>query len=274
MEHGVDLSKPGLCRSLVSGFTACCCSTKPFLVDVGEHKEKHPGFLCSLLSHLTGCLSSKSNRKLTEELWKKYIIACSLSNYCAYLLVSKPELIPDSFLVPKMVFQETVSSARAILQGCDWPESRFNKLMKVAAEEEAENAVQDVKGGDDVVKQGAMLAKELLEHEKSAEGRWEILAGVWTELLIHIAPTWNAGAQRTCLESGGEFITNIWHCSGTATLRRAACGQIMTTPLTLKMTLLQHLHLRIMVLEVAMSSTLWRRHSKLLRMQATTTRTE
>jgi hypothetical protein len=226
MEHGVDLSKPGFCRSLVSWFRDCCCSTKPYLVDVGEHKEKHretnPGFLCSLLSCLTGCFSSKSNddkkdRKLTEELRKKYIIASSLSNYCAYLLVSKPDLIPDSFLVPKMVFQETVRSARVILKGCDWPESRFNKLMKVAAEAEAENAVQDVKGGDDVLKQGAMLAKELLHHEKSTEGRWEILAGVWTELLIHMAPTWNADAHRTCLESGGEFITNIWallwHCN-------------------------------------------------------------
>jgi hypothetical protein len=71
-----------------------------------------------------------------------------------------------------------------------------------------------VKKGDDVLKQGALLAKELLDHE--GEACWEILAGVWTELLIHIAPTWNAVAHRATLQSGGEFITILWallwHC--------------------------------------------------------------
>lgn len=67
----------------------------------------------------------------------------------------------------------------------------------------------------EVVKQGAMLATKLLDSE-GKEGCWEILAGVWAELLVHIAPTWNAEAHKKCLESGGEFITNIWallcHC--------------------------------------------------------------
>ncbi|KAL6654182.1 hypothetical protein ACP70R_007647 [Stipagrostis hirtigluma subsp. patula] len=232
MKHGVDLSKPRFLSSLVSCFTGCC-SSKPYLIDVSEqrmekNKEKlmegdgvhssNSGFMHSLLSCFTGCCPSKANAgdkyKLTEELRKRYIIANSLSRYCAYLLVSKPDLIPDSFLVPKMVFQSTVRSARDdILEGCDSLESRYNKLK-----EEVEKAAGDyasIKTGNDVVRQGAVLGKELLDHE-GREGCWEILSGVWAELLVHMAPTWNAEAHKKCLKSGGECITNIWallwHC--------------------------------------------------------------
>lgn len=52
-----------------------------------------------------------------------------------------------------------------------------------------------------------MLGKELLNLPE--KDRWKILAEVWTELLIHIAPTRNAQAHRKCL-SGGEFISHIW----------------------------------------------------------------
>nr|CAB3500857.1 unnamed protein product [Digitaria exilis] len=123
-EQGVDLGKPGILRSFMSYYS----SYKPYLINVDELKESNPGFMCSLLSRFTGCLS-KSHGKLTEELRKRYIVANSLSQYCAYLLVKKPDLIPDSFLVPKMVFQETVKSSRdETLIHCDSLEAMYNKL--------------------------------------------------------------------------------------------------------------------------------------------------
>jgi hypothetical protein len=65
------------------------------------------------------------------------------------------------------------------------------------------------------VEQGSILASDLIEQE-SEEKRWEILAGVWAGLVVHIAPSWNAEAHKRNLKSGGEFITLIWallwHC--------------------------------------------------------------
>ncbi|TVU24185.1 hypothetical protein EJB05_26588, partial [Eragrostis curvula] len=167
-KNKVDLSKPGFLHSKLSCFTDCC-SSKPYLNDVNM---------------------------------EGYIIANSLSRYCGYLLVSKPDLIPDSFLVPNMIFQESVKSARdEILKGCDSLDSRYKKLRSEACQAEANS--NDVKEGEDVLKQGAMLGTALLNFE-GEEGCWEILAGVWAE-----------GAKK-CLESGGELITNIWallwHC--------------------------------------------------------------
>ncbi|CAL4983201.1 unnamed protein product [Urochloa decumbens] len=176
-KNGVNLSKPGFLRSILGCFTTCCSS-------------------------------NEYEYNLTEELKDKHIIADRLSSYCGYLLVSKPDLIPDSFLVPKMVFQKTVKTARdGILKDCDCLEKRYNKLK-----EEARIPAEE---GENILKQGALLGKELIEHE-GEEGCWKILAGVWAELLIHMAPTWNAQAHKKCLGSGGEFITNIWallwHC--------------------------------------------------------------
>lgn len=177
-------------------------------MDVDEKKRK------SIFSWFTNCCPSQLNKQkvsgmLPDKLQETYITANSLSRYCAYLLVSKPDLIPDSFLVPKIVFQNAVKSARdGILKCCDSLQSRHIKLQ-----EEADKPIKE-SDYEDVLKQGAILGRKLLDHE-SEEGRWEILAGVWAELLIHIAPTWNAEAHKKCL-SGGEFITQIWallwHC--------------------------------------------------------------
>ncbi|XP_037419195.1 uncharacterized protein LOC119283964 [Triticum dicoccoides] len=197
INHGVNLSNPGFPCSLLSWLTSCC-SSKTYLMDLGEKKG-------GILSWFTNCCSSKSNEKLSDELRKSYTIANSLSRYCAYLLVSKPDLIPDSFLVPNIVFQITVENARDdILKNCDSLESRYLKLMS-----EAEKPIQDSEK-EDASKQGAALGKVLLDLEPDkVEVHWKILAEVWTELLIHIAPTRNAQAHRKCL-SGGEFISHIW----------------------------------------------------------------
>lgn len=197
--HGVNLSKPGFPCSLLSWLISCI-SSKPFLMDVVVDEKKDSKSSCFI-----NCSSPKSNVNLSKELQESYIIANSLSRYCAYLLVSKPDLIPDSFLVPSIVFQKAVKSAsNGILKDCDSLLERYNNLNH-----EAKKPIK-IFENEDVLKQGVVLGKELLNHRPDDdEGRWKILADVWTELLIHIAPTWNAQAHKKCL-SGGEFITHIW----------------------------------------------------------------
>ncbi|CAO2153095.1 unnamed protein product [Urochloa humidicola] len=202
--YGVNLSKPGFPCSLLSWFISCC-SSKDFLLDVGAeediNKKNNKG--SSIWSCFTSCCLSKSNGEVPEELRKAYIVANSLSRYCAYLLVSKPDLIPDTFLVPNIVFQRTVKSASGgILKDCDSLMKRYENL-KV----EAEKPIK-IFENEDVLKQGVALGKELLNHP-TEDGRWQLLSDVWTELLVHIAATKNAQAHKKCL-SGGEFISHIW----------------------------------------------------------------
>lgn len=192
-DNHIDLSsKPGFPRSVWSFLTkklcACCSSSQAFLVDdnilqQGQHRANHH-------------------------------IANSLSRYCAYLLVFQPQLLPDGFIVPEVIFGKTLEYASNKLKGCGLPKCRYNKMMAIAQEA----VVQDTEGGRlgmNIVQQGAVLAKDLINNENE-QNRWEILARVWAKLLVHIAPNWNAEEHKYGLESGGEFLTLIWallwHC--------------------------------------------------------------
>jgi hypothetical protein len=150
---------------------------------------------------------------MTGELETDYHTAISLSQYCAYLQVFLPALLPDSFVVPDLIFLETLEDVREQLKDCNLRKCSYSKLMAIA-EEAAGNNVDRVMGMN-ILQQGATLGKALIDNEDQ-ESRWKILAQVWADLLVHMAPSWNAADHKYHLESGGEFITLIWallsHC--------------------------------------------------------------
>nr|XP_020153560.2 uncharacterized protein LOC109738867 [Aegilops tauschii subsp. strangulata] len=192
-EGEIDLSKPGFVSSAWSYLKTLCRPSKPCIVDDKIQKQ----------------LDLKTN----------YDTATSLSRYCAYLRVFRPELLPDSFVVPDLIFLETLQKAQEQADDCNLKWCWYNKLM-VVAQEAAENNQDAARNHVDrrlsmnIVQQGATLGKDLISMDK--EMRWQILAGVWADLFVHIAPSWNAVDHKNNLESGGEFITLIWallcHC--------------------------------------------------------------
>jgi len=128
------------------------------------------------------------------------------------LLVARPDLVPDTILVPKVILQKAVSQARGMLRDCDSVQSVYKKLLAVAQDEPTEKDRQDRKLSINVVQRGAVLGRKLIEDEH----HWELLAKVWVNLLVHIAPSSNAEAHAKYLEFGGEFVTLVWalfcHC--------------------------------------------------------------
>jgi hypothetical protein len=60
-----------------------------------------------------------------------------------------------------------------------------------------------------------MMGKKLIDSEDE-ESRWEILAEVWADILIQIAPSSKAEAHGTALQVGAELVTLVWallcHC--------------------------------------------------------------
>ena len=151
-------------------------------------------------------------KSLDGDLRTNYEVANSLSRYCAYLLVARPDLLPDTILVPKVILQKAVSQARGMLRDCDSVQSVYKKLLAVAQDEPSVQDRQDRKLSINVVQRGAVLGRKLIEDEH----HWELLAKVWVNLLVHIAPSSNAEAHAKYLEFGGEFVTLVWalfcHC--------------------------------------------------------------
>ncbi|KAJ4801475.1 hypothetical protein LUZ62_052721 [Rhynchospora pubera] len=137
-----------------------------------------------------------------------YIVANSISRYCAYLLVFVPELLPDHVIVSEQVFQGTISEARNILGGCHSLESVLEKLKSV------EGGATQMEGYDQertIVQKGAILGRELLaDPEMNTERRWKMLADFWVNLLLYLAPSEMTEDHKSRLLEGGEFITLLW----------------------------------------------------------------
>lgn len=176
---------------------------------------KSSGFLKSALSFLRKRWSRRYivHENLDGNLRTYSETANCLSRYCAYLLVSRPELLPENIWVSKQTFQDTVQCAREILKGCDSPQSMYDRL--IATSQEALPGEHNTKLNGNILQQGAMLGKMLIDNENQ-ESRWEILAEVWVRLLVNIAPSSNAEAHAKYLDCVVEFITQIWalftHC--------------------------------------------------------------
>ena len=111
--------------------------------------------------------------------------------------------------MPDLIFVETLEEVRVQLKDCNLRNCTYSKLMDIAEEAPANNVDMNI------LQQGATLGKALIDNEDK-ESRWKILAEVWADLLVHIAPSWNVADHKHHLESGGEFITLIWallsHC--------------------------------------------------------------
>lgn len=177
--------------------------------------SKQPGFLRRALSPMKSFFCSSQqpphlvdHNILDGAIKDNYLIANSLSRYCAYLLISQPEMLPDSYMLPDLIFNATVEDAGQILEGRSSLHSRYTRLMEEALNRTIE---QDtiIKSTGNLVQQGAVLGRDLLQLCHS-ELRWKTLAGAWVHLIVHIAPSGNTAAHTTRLESGGEFLSHIW----------------------------------------------------------------
>ncbi|KAF8725388.1 hypothetical protein HU200_019905 [Digitaria exilis] len=141
-------------------------------------------------------------------------VATSLSGYAAYLVASCPELLPDSTEVTKRVYDDMKSELREVLGG-SWSyhvslqRTRFDKLVHIGDESSPEAETK-------AARKGAELGKKLMEMAEEGQqvGQvWELLAKLWAELMVFLAPSsgeHHVKAHKEALAMGGEFITVLW----------------------------------------------------------------
>ncbi|KAG0512481.1 hypothetical protein BDA96_10G017400 [Sorghum bicolor] len=134
--------------------------------------------------------------------------AVRLSKYCAYLVAFHPELLPDS---PDKT-ERVVDDMKAELGSIFWcweyyllsERARAKKMMDAAAAAAAEEQVNN-----GVVRNGAKLGRLLI----GVADAWKVLADVWTELIVFVAPSSDeerVKGHQDVLVQGGEFITVLW----------------------------------------------------------------
>jgi hypothetical protein len=137
--------------------------------------------------------------------------ATTLSNYCAYLVAFHPEMLPDNQDKTEGVFEAVKKELKATL-GCleyyvSRRRTRVDKIMETGLG-------QGVWTETKMVTNGATLAKALVTlAESDREAVWKMLADVWTEIVIYVAPSSNeerVKGYESVLVQGGEFVTMLW----------------------------------------------------------------
>jgi hypothetical protein len=143
-------------------------------------------------------------------------VATTVSKYCAYLVAFHPELLPDNQDSVERVFKDMKLELFQLLGVCSYyfspcRSTRYRKI-KASLKPPDETPLKELR----VVVKGATLGRMLadkVEHY-SAEDVWKLLAGLWVELIVYIAPSSadqeSVRAHENVLAKGGEFITVLW----------------------------------------------------------------
>jgi hypothetical protein len=127
-------------------------------------------------------------------------IAAKVSKYCAFLVVSAPQLLPghqnDTVCLRNAVAQEATKFLRS-------SRDKYEAISNLAESEET------------IFQKGAKLGKQLEEIYLKKEIQdvtqcWKVLADFWAEMLLYLAPSDKAKAHVAQLAEGGEFITHLW----------------------------------------------------------------
>ncbi|TVU13497.1 hypothetical protein EJB05_40556, partial [Eragrostis curvula] len=174
---------------------------------------------CSV-GHMPFFKKNKADQEQPDKAMTSSRVAISLSKYCAYLVAFHPELLPDNPEKAKEVVKDMKAELREMLGRQDYYLSPLSKRVKKIMEEDQKpetasfccrgvKKISDKKSGG-VVEEGKKLATEL---QKRPEDAWALLADVWTELVVFVAPSNDeecVKAHEKVLVQGGEFITVLW----------------------------------------------------------------
>ncbi|KAJ3680005.1 hypothetical protein LUZ60_016283 [Juncus effusus] len=157
-----------------------------------------------LFSCITNCVPSflwKRSSPEEEAIQTHHLVASSLSKYCAYLLLFAPELLPTSTYSSKRIFDKIVLETSDFFKSANGPKEQYERMM-----EYTKNADE----GQEIVEKGAELARYLMEKKPDDVERWKLMADVWSELILFLAPSGATSGHLEKLSSGGEFITHLW----------------------------------------------------------------
>ena len=143
-----------------------------------------------------------------------FIVATKLSKYCAYLVAFAPRLLPDHPYITEFIFDHVVVEAREKLKGCE--KSICQKMFNLCKDDRKKRISKKMltlgqeDGNQEIIEKGAVLAKDLLEKIDDNGRRWKILAELWTEMMLFVAPSDDETAHVEHLAMGGEFVTLLW----------------------------------------------------------------
>ena len=147
---------------------------------------------------------------MTTDDSRKRAISKTLSEYMLYLLIKQPEMLSARTGIWLMRYQDTVAEARRFFASmAAWnPSPRDARLMLLSVNTSEKPSVVKADESLSVLFDAVILAKALRELYEDV--MWDIVAGVWMEMLLYAARKCPGSTHVQQLNHGGELITVIW----------------------------------------------------------------
>lgn len=146
------------------------------------------------------CEFKSSEQVNPQSLGENFVVATSLSKYCAYLAVFAPRFLPDHAYTTELIIDKVLGEAKDVLIGCKNRTSIYEKLMALDKDNTEET----------IIKRGAKLGHVMIEGIEDEELRWKVLADFWAELMLFVASSNDIQVHADYLARGGEFVTHLW----------------------------------------------------------------
>jgi len=119
-----------------------------------------------------------------------------------------PELLPDDkewsmslYEIIKKDAKRALAAAGCTAGGSLTPEAEYEQVIQLLSVNSSMH---------DVLRDGMMLGKQLVELIEGEETAWMVLAGFWSEMILYIAPSDNVRDHLEAIARGGELITLLW----------------------------------------------------------------
>uniref|UniRef100_A0A0E0PSQ9 DUF4220 domain-containing protein n=1 Tax=Oryza rufipogon TaxID=4529 RepID=A0A0E0PSQ9_ORYRU len=165
-----------------------------------------------LIWHIaTGLLERTSPpKKMSESTRDHFIVATTLSRYCAYLVAFQPDLLPDYSEKVEELFVDMKTELKDRLGCYHYYFSQGRKRANAIVKGNDNNNKKKKQGS---VHEGAELATLLQDQDYDNNSMWKLLAEVWTEMVVYVAPSNEEErimAHKNVLWQGGEFVTVLW----------------------------------------------------------------
>uniref|UniRef100_A0A0D9XXJ5 DUF4220 domain-containing protein n=1 Tax=Leersia perrieri TaxID=77586 RepID=A0A0D9XXJ5_9ORYZ len=165
-----------------------------------------------LVWHIATAICDVEQSKLTSpaEITERREAATVLSNYCAYLLLQAPELVTDEVHDERLLMEAVREGIQSYFRRHGCHRSKVDAMF-VVLRDFVRSDDEDNVTGEAVLGDGVRLGKQMLSGIlKDEVVRWNLLAEMWVELLLTVAPSENVTGHVKLLATGGELITHLW----------------------------------------------------------------